>query len=334
MLRFFIFLALIIYVISIPVQAQQTIEIDYSLEAHSNSGPLLPLRQSFFQSIELPDLEGRVFFFNHLKISLPLSENMEFFWIQDSYHDFISNRITLDYLQRQIQRETHHSSGEFFLDREKISFGGPGFSMQTGYADLLFESSFAFLINNRIETDLFLGEIDGDSASGRYERIKSPDTDRSIGITTGINLSYHRDPQKIGLYVNNILGFIHFPEIIYRSGQFRYKDYDYDEDGYIIVPPVMRGIRRHRPFYFPLIPEAGIYIDSPSGKINFRLSDPRSLKVHISLGENHSLVSSFPNCALGLKYQTSRGTFYFLANDFRLHRVKVLDLGGAINFSF
>ncbi|GEM_PF-2286261 len=334
MARFISFLLITILIFTFSAKAQQKIIIEYSQEAHSNSGPLFPLYHSFFHFIEPGPDKARVFNTRNLRLGLPLSENVDILWMQNHRHDFLSTKSTLSFIQQQLKGGNSYFSEDFFLHREKISTGGPGFSWKPGFSNLIFESSLVLLLKNQLTTDLFIGEIEGNSATGRYERLQSPDSCNSLGLTTHINFSYKRDSEVFGLYINNLLGFVYFPEIIYRSGQFRYQDYDYDEDGYLIVPPIMRGIRRYRPYHHLLSPEGGLYFSSPEGEMNIRLTDPQSFKLKIFLGNSFSLISNFPNFALGVKYQSEKGSWYLLVDDIRPNKIAVLGLGGAIWFSF
>ncbi len=332
--RFISLLLIIILIFASSASAQQKIYIEYFQEAHSNSGPLLPLYHSFFDFIEPGPEEAQVFSERNLLIGLPLSENIDILWTQNHRNDFTSTRSTLTFLHQHLKGINSNFSQDFFLRGEKLSSGGLGFSWESAFSNLIWKGSTFLLLKNQLTKDLFIGEIEGNRATGRYERLKSPDYCNSIGLTTNLNLSYERDSEVFGLYINNLLGFVYFPEIIYRSGQFRYQDYDYDQDGYLIVPPIMKGIRRYRSYYHPLSPEAGLYFTSPEGEMKIRLTDPQSFRLDINLGNSFSLISNFPNFAVGLKYQSQKGSWSLMVDDIRPNKIAVLGLGGAIWFSF
>ncbi len=331
--NFLILITLLILIISQSVSTQAAFSFNFSQYAFSDVGPFLGLTQGFLEDIQVPEKEtGQIIVIRHGLSGARLSENLEINMVYRNYSRLRVNQDTARYLSRGFD------FGDLNYRYWETAVFGPGLSWSGSFNNLKLNFKSFFLADISIREERLEGDIWGTSASGRYENLKSENHFSSWGYSCDFAVIWEEDNTRIELKIKNILSRLIWPETTYRVGEFRYRDYDYTEDGYRIIPPPFKGTRYNRKYIsqLPILSSLAFsWIDNRGlGEFKFFLNKPLSFKIRIPLNSNLALLARVPQEIFGVQYERESLKLNLMMDRLNPFKVKNFSFSAGFQYPF
>lgn len=310
-----ILLALLLglFLFPLPIAAQNSpetilLQTEYAVLFHSNIGPPLGLREMMWEYAVLPGGQGDLYQQSRFGAEVQLKETWGVHYRSQNVLHLTTNDITITFFRPETDGGTDSLHGPFLLQTEELHWAGPGLSYTREQNNYTWKLESTILIEGNYLQRSFVGNIEEQSATGLYTIRQALDPENSpLGLTFNAFFTQEQGEETLQLALYNVPGFLFWPEMIHRHGIFRYKDYEYDEEGYRIIPPTMLGRREYRSSVLMLSPRLEGEMTWPVGtekaRVFLAFPGPYTLQLHWPLSSGVHIIGQLPHPAAGLSYE-------------------------------